>query len=50
MIWRPIHRGKVSLTEVKGGVADLVDLLKLNALLDAEEAAEAAAYKKAQSR
>lgn len=50
MIWRPVYRGKVSLAEVKSGVADLVDLLKLNALLDAEEAAEAAAYKDAKPR
>jgi hypothetical protein len=38
--------GLVTMTEVNTGVVDLLDLMKLNALLDAREAAEAAASKK----
>lgn len=34
------------MTEVNQGTVDLMDLIKLNALLDAREAAEAAAHKK----
>lgn len=43
IVWRPIYAGKVSLTEVKNGTCDLVDILKLNALLDHEIAQSAAA-------
>ena len=39
--------GKVTLAEVKDGVADLVDLLKINALLDMQAAADKAAVDKA---
>lgn len=39
--------GKVSLAEVKDGRADLVDLLKINALLDMQAAAESAVVEKA---
>ena len=34
LIWRPILAGKCRLEEVKSGVYTLVDLQKLNALLD----------------
>lgn len=43
LIWRPIVGGHLTLTEVKNGTADLMDLLKINALMDAQEAAEAEA-------
>ncbi len=38
--------GKATLSEVKGGVASFCDLLKINAILDAEQAAEAAQAEK----
>lgn len=41
-MWRPIFAKVVSLTEVKSGVVTLVDLLKINALLDMRE--DTAAY------
>ena len=34
LIWRPILAGKCRLEEVKSGIYTLVDLQKLNALLD----------------
>lgn len=34
LIWRPILAGRCSLDEVKRGVYALVDLQKMNALLD----------------
>ncbi len=37
--------GVVSMTEVNQGAVDLMDLIKLNALLDAREASEAAGRK-----
>ena len=43
LIWRPIYAGKVTLTEVKNGTCDLVDLLKINAYMDAEAAQNHAA-------
>lgn len=36
MIWRPVLAGKVTMTELKLGLVNLVDLLKINALLDME--------------
>jgi hypothetical protein len=45
-IWRPVLAGKVTLTEIKSGVCSLTDLLKLNALLDHEIAAQHAAMSK----
>jgi hypothetical protein len=45
-IWRPLLAGKVTLTELKSGVCSLTDLLKLNALLDHEIAAQHAAMSK----
>jgi DNA-binding protein YbaB len=36
----------VSLDAVKRGDVDLLDILKLNALMDAQEAAQAAAQRK----
>lgn len=38
--------GHVTMTEVNQGTVDLMDLIKINALIDAREAAEAAASKK----
>ncbi len=46
MIYRPVLAGLVSMTEVNHGTVDLMDLIKLNALLDAREAAEQAASAK----
>ena len=40
LIWRPIMEGFVTLTEVKDGVADIADILKMNALLDLKAALE----------
>lgn len=37
--------GIVSMTEINQGTVDLMDLIKLNALLDAREASEASAKK-----
>lgn len=37
--------GIVSMTEVNQGTVDLMDLIKLNALLDAREASETAGKK-----
>jgi hypothetical protein len=45
IIWRPIYAGKVTLAEVKSGACDLIDILKLNAFLDAEAAQTYAAMK-----
>lgn len=38
--------GKVTLSEVKDGVASFCDLLKMNSILDSEQAAEAAEAEK----
>ncbi|GAB1578673.1 hypothetical protein BPNSA17_35060 [Bordetella petrii] len=46
IIWRPILAGHASLADVKAGRVDLLDLLKINALLDAQEAAQEAAARK----
>ena len=35
--------GHITLSEVKNGTASLIDLMKINAVMDAQEAAEAAA-------
>ena len=40
IIWRPILEGLVKLSEVKSSEVDIVDLLKLNALLDMKAATE----------
>ena len=42
--------GKTTLTEVKAGVCDIVDLAKLNALLDMELATNHAEAEKARNR
>ncbi|MDR6600916.1 MULTISPECIES: hypothetical protein [Achromobacter] len=47
IIWRPILARYVSLDAVKRGDVDLLDILKLNALMDAQQAAQAAADNKA---
>jgi len=43
VIWRPVMAGHITLSEVKNGTASLIDLMKINAVMDAQEAAEAAA-------
>lgn len=40
-IWRPIMAGKVTLTEVKTGLATVEDLAAINALLDMQSDIEA---------
>ncbi|SFB68507.1 hypothetical protein SAMN05216321_101109 [Cupriavidus sp. OV038] len=50
MIWRVVRAGWVHIDAVRAGHVDIVDLLKANAVLDAMEAAEAAAIKEAQER
>jgi hypothetical protein len=37
-IWRVVMEGKATLTEIKSGEVDLVDILKINALLDLRDA------------
>lgn len=49
-IWRPILAGKVTLSEVKSGVATVEDLHKLNALLDMQSDIEAAQMEKARQK
>ena len=39
-IWRPILEGLVTIGEVKEGLVDVIDLMKLNALLDMKAAME----------
>jgi len=46
LIYRPVLAGVVTMTEVNQGTVDLMDLIRLNALLDAREAAEAAGTKR----
>lgn len=43
LIWRPVFAGHSTLTEMKSGEISLMDVLKINALMDAREAAEAKA-------
>lgn len=45
MIWRPVMAGHVRLGEIRAGAVDLADLLKLNALMDAQDAAQERAAK-----
>lgn len=40
IIWRPIVEGLVTISEVKSGDVDIIDLMKLNALLDMRSAME----------
>lgn len=40
IIWRPILDGLVTIGEVKSGEVDIIDLMKLNALLDMKAAME----------
>lgn len=46
VIWRPIMEGKVTLGEVNRSEVGLAELIVLNQLLDAQAAAEFAAYRK----
>ena len=49
-MWRPILAGKVSLDAVKRGDVDIIDLLKINALLDMQAAAEYREIERARSK
>jgi hypothetical protein len=40
IIWRPVLEGLISVKEVKEGYVDIIDLLKLNALMDMRAAME----------
>lgn len=46
MIWRPVIAGHVRIDAVNDGRVSLGDILKLNALMDAQLAAEEKAAKK----
>jgi hypothetical protein len=46
VIWRPVLAGHVTIDAVNRGDVTLDHLLKLNALMDAQQAAEEAASKK----
>lgn len=46
VIWRPVMAGLLPLAHVHEGRVTLLDVLKLNAIMDAKEAAEAAAAEK----
>jgi len=50
VIWRPILEGLVSIGEVTRGEVDIIDLLKLNALLDMRAAAEHRETERARSQ
>lgn len=50
LIWRPIMARRLTLGEVTRGEADLVHIVKLNALLDMEAAQNHAAAEKAKKR
>jgi len=50
VIWRPILEGLVSIGEVTRGDVDIIDLLKLNALLDMRAAAEWRENERARSK
>jgi hypothetical protein len=49
-IWRPILEGLVSLGEVKRGEVDIIDILKLNSLLDLKNALERREIERAKSK
>jgi hypothetical protein len=44
-VWRPFFDGMCSLRDLKDGTASLVDVMKMNAMLDARAAAKAKADK-----
>jgi hypothetical protein len=48
IIWRPIMEHLVSISEVKSGEVDIIDLLKINALMDMKAAMEQRAMDQAQ--
>ena len=48
IIWRPIMEQLVTLSEVKSGQVDIVDLMKINALMDMRSASEQHATEQAQ--
>lgn len=50
MIWRPVIAGHCTIGEIRRGEVDLGDILKLNALMDAQQAAENKAAEKAKTK
>lgn len=48
IVWRPVLAGHVSLDAVRRAEVDLLDLMKLNALMDAQDAARSHASRKTQ--
>jgi hypothetical protein len=49
-IWRPILEGLVSLEAIKKGDVDIIDILKLNSLLDYKSALERREIERAKSK
>ena len=47
LIWRPMREGMCTMTEIKSGICTLVDLLKMNAVLDAENDIKGAVWAQA---
>jgi len=47
VIWRPIMERIVTVAEVKSGEVDIIDLTKINALLDMKAAYEQYEHEKA---
>lgn len=45
IVWRPVFAGHLQLRDVHDGAVSLLDVLKINALMDAREAAEQQALK-----
>jgi hypothetical protein len=50
IIWRPVMEGLVSLADVKTGLIDIVDLTKLNSLMDMKAAYEQKSMEDAQRK
>lgn len=50
LIWRPVFGGHVPLADVNEGRVCLMDILKLNALMDSREAAEQRALKRGREK
>jgi len=48
IIWRVVMEGLITITEIKNGEVDLVDLLKMNALLDLKNALDERAMQESQ--
>jgi len=50
IVWRPIMEGLVTVAEVKSGVVDIIDIMKLNALIDMKAAHEQHESEKARAK